>query len=106
MGYGFNEKVYQNALVIALKETGFNIEEQRQIQVYYHGQLVGEYLADIVVNDVILLELKATKQIIDEHEAQLLNYLKATNFEVGYVLNFGPTYSFKRKIYDMSAKAL
>ncbi len=104
LGYGFNEKVYQNALAIALREAGFKIEIQRPIQVYFHGQLVGEYFADIVVNNVILLELKAAKQIIDEHEAQLLNYLKATDLEVGYVLNFGPTSSFKRKIYDNERK--
>ena len=104
LGYGFSEKVYQNALSIALREAGFKIEEQRQIQVYFHGQLVGEYFADIVVNNLILLELKAAKQIIDEHEAQLLNYLKATDFEVGYVLNFGPTASFKRKVYDNERK--
>jgi GxxExxY protein len=104
LGYGFNEKVYQNALMIALKEAGFNVEGQRSISGYFRGQVVGEYFADIVVNNIILLELKTAKQIIDEHEAQLLNYLKATYFEVGYVLNFGPTYSFKRKIYDNERK--
>ena len=104
LGYGFNEKVYQNALAIALQEAGFEIEIQKLIQVYFHGQLVGEYFADIVVNDVILLELKAAKQIVDEHEAQLLNYLKATDLEVGYILNFGPTVSFKRKVYDNGRK--
>ena len=104
LGYGFNEKVYQKAFVIALLDAGFRVEEQKSIRVYFRGQLVGEYDADIVVNDVIMLELKAVKQILDDHEAQLLNYLKASEIEVGYVLNFGPTANFKRKVYDNDRK--
>jgi GxxExxY protein len=104
LGYGFNEKVYQKALVIALLEAGFAVEEQKAIKVYFRGQLVGEYYADIVVNNIIMLELKAAKQIADEHKAQLLNYLKASEIEVGYVLNFGPTANFKRKVYDNDRK--
>lgn len=104
LGYGFSEKVYQKAYGIALREIGLKVDEQVAIKVYYHGQLVGEYVADMVVNDVILLELKAVSQIMDEHEAQLLNYLKATEIEVGYILNFGRSASFKRKVLDNDRK--
>lgn len=104
LGSGFSEKVYQKALTIALREAGFTIEEQKRIQVYFHGQIVGDYIADVVVNDLILLELKAVSQITEEHEAQLLNYLKATRYEVGYVLNFGASPKFKRMVYDNDRK--
>ncbi|MCC6568496.1 MAG: GxxExxY protein [Anaerolineales bacterium] len=104
LGYGFSEKVYQKTYGIALREAGLTVDEQVAIKVYYHGQLVGEYFADMVVNGVILLELKAASQIIDEHEAQLLNYLKATEIEVGYVLNFGKSATFKRKVFDNERK--
>ncbi len=104
LGYGFNEKVYQKAFGIALREEGFKVEEQKAIQVYFHGQVVGEYTADMVINDLIILELKAASQIIGEHEAQLLNYLKATQIEVGYVINFGVSPKFKRVVYDNDRK--
>lgn len=104
LGFGFSEKVYERALVIALREMGMTVLEQVSIKVYYHGQVVGEYIADMLVDGVILLELKAVGQIIDEHEAQLLNYLKATEIEVGYVLNFGKSATFKRKVFDNSKK--
>ncbi|MCI0553160.1 MAG: GxxExxY protein [Anaerolineae bacterium] len=74
------------------------------IKIYYHGQVVGEYFADVIVNDVILLELKSASAINDEHEAQLLNYLKATEVEVGYVMNFGKSATFKRKVLDNERK--
>jgi GxxExxY protein len=104
LGYGFNEKVYENALVIELRKLGLKAEPQRQIKVYYDREVVGEYQADVVVNEVVLLELKAVRQIIEEHEAQLLNYLKATRIEVGLLLNFGPRAEFKRKVYDNDRK--
>lgn len=104
LGFGFSEKVYERALVIALREIGMTVLEQVPIKVYYHGQVAGEYIADMLVDGVILLELKAVGQIIDEHEAQLLNYLKATEIEVGYVLNFGKSATFKRKVFDNSKK--
>lgn len=100
LGFGFSEKVYQKAFGIALREMGMKVAEQVPIRVYYHGEVVGEYFADILVDDVILLELKAVSEIIEEHEAQLLNYLKATEIEVGYVLNFGKSATFKRKVFD------
>jgi GxxExxY protein len=100
LGYGFSEKVYQNSLALELTKLGLQIELQKQIVVYYEGQMVGEYYADLVVNGCVIVELKAVRQLLDEHEAQLLNYLKATTIEVGLLLNFGPKAEFKRKVYD------
>jgi GxxExxY protein len=104
LGYGFKEKVYENALVILLNEIGLKVEPQVDLHVYFHGQMVGEYTADLIVNDVVLLELKAAEKIIEDHAAQPLNYLKATNIKVGLVLNFGPTAEFRRKVYDNERK--
>jgi GxxExxY protein len=70
------------------------------IHVYFHGKVVGEYIADALVNDVVVLELKAVSKLNEDHAAQLLNYLKATDYEVGLLLNFGQTAEFRRKIYD------
>ena len=89
LGYGFNEKVYENSLAIELRKLGLQVAQQHEIEVFYDGQPVGTYFADLIVNDVVMLELKAVKQLVDEHEAQLLNYLKATRIEVGLLLNFG-----------------
>lgn len=104
LGYGFSERIYQKAFGIALRQIGFKIEEQIPIKVYFRGHEIGEYFADMIVNDVILLELKAVGQIVDEHEAQLLNYLKSTKIEVGYVMNFGKSTTFKRKVLDNDRK--
>jgi len=104
LGYGFSEKVYENALAILLNELGLKVEPQVHLHVYYHGQKVGEYIADLVVNNAVLLELKAAEKIVEENAAQLLNYLKATDIEVGLVLNFGPTAEFRRKVYDNDRK--
>ena len=89
LGYGFLERVYKNAMYKKLKKRGFNCSTERSIPVYYHGELVGDFFADIIVDNVIL-ELKAVKHILPEHEAQLMNYLRATDAEVGLLLNFGP----------------
>jgi GxxExxY protein len=104
LGFGFSEKVYQKAFGIALRKAGFKVDEQLPIKVYYQGEVVGEFFADMLINDVILLELKSASEIIAEHETQLLNYLKATEIEVGYVLNFGPSAKFKRKVFDNERK--
>ena len=104
LGYGFSEKVYQKAFGIALRQIGLQVDEQVPIKVYFRRQLVGEYFADMIVNNVILLELKTTEHIIGEHEAQLLNYLKSTEIEVGYVMNFGKSAEFKRKVFDNDRK--
>ncbi|MBU2554093.1 MAG: GxxExxY protein [Bacteroidetes bacterium] len=104
MGYGFLEKVYQNSLLIELKSRGFKVEAQKQIKVYYKGYEVGEYYADIVVDDLVILELKAVEYVVKEFEAQLINYLRATKFEVGLLLNFGKKPEFIRKVYDNKRK--
>ena len=104
LGYGFSEKVYENALVLLLSEDDLKVEQQKPITVYYHGQVVGEYIADVLVNDLVLLELKSAKNIVEQHVAQLLNYLKSTEIEVGLLLNFGPQAEFKRKVYDNERK--
>ena len=104
LGYGFSERVYQKAFGIALRQIGLKVEEQLPIKIYFRGQEIGEYFSDMVVNDVILIELKAVGQIVEEHEAQLLNYLKSTKIEVGYVMNFGKSAVFKRKVLDNERK--
>jgi GxxExxY protein len=106
LGYGFLEKVYQNAMFFELKAQGFKVEVQKQIKVYYKSQLVGDYFTDIIVDDLIILELKACECLMDEHQAQTLNYLKATNVEIGLLLNFGATPEFKRFIYTNDRKKL
>lgn len=104
LGFGFSEKVYEGALEVLLTELGMKVERQKDIFVYYHGQVVGEYKADMIVNGVILLELKSVDKLIDAHDAQMLNYLKSTELEVGLLLNFGRQAEFHRKIYDNPRK--
>ena len=99
LGYGFLEKVYENALFYELKKQGLVCEKQKPIKVYYDEIQVGEYYADIIVNECIIIELKAAESLAEEHEFQLINYLKATDIEVGLVLNFGKNPQFKRKIF-------
>jgi GxxExxY protein len=99
LGYGFLEKVYKNALAQELTNRGHSVKQQFSIQVYYESKVVGDYFADIIVNDKIILELKTSEIIAKEHEAQLINYLKATRMEIGLLLNFGKTPQFRRKIY-------
>ena len=106
LGYGFLEKVYENAMVVALTSLGMNVVPQVEINVYFQNQVVGEYFADLVVNDVVIVELKAATRLLPEHEAQLLNYLRATPYEVGLVLNFGPKPDFKRKAYENHRKTI
>ena len=89
LGVGFLEKVYENALVVELARAGLLVEQQKPIQVSYEGVIVGEFGADIIVNGFVILELKAAKIIDPVHQAQLLNYLKATGLKVGLILNFG-----------------
>ena len=104
LGYGFLEKVYENSLAIESAGLGLNIAQQVPIEVYYKEQKVGFYEADLVINDAVIVELKSVEQLMDRHEAQLLNYLMATRFEVGLLLNFGPKPTFKRKAFDNSRK--
>ena len=102
--YGFLEKVYENALLIELKKNGFMCEKQKPISVFYENEIVGEFFADIIVNDTIILELKACETLINEHELQVINYLKATDIEVALLLNFGKIPQVKRKIYSNEFK--
>ena len=104
LGYGFLEKVYENALFYELKKQGLVCEKQKPIKVYYDEIQVGEYYADIIVNECIIIELKAAESLAEEHEFQLINYLKATDIEVGLVLNFGKNPQFKRKIFTNNKK--
>lgn len=104
LGFGFLEKVYQNALFIELVANGFEVEPQKQIKVHYKGRQIGEYYADIIVNGLVILELKATESLVEEHELQLINYLKATNIEVGLLFNFGTKPEFRRKAFSNDRK--
>lgn len=104
LGYGFLERVYQNALYLELRRRGFNCEAQYKIKVFYLGTEVGEYYADIMVNNRIILELKAVDSLCREHELQLVNYLKATHIELGLLLNFGEHPQVRRKIYNNERK--
>ncbi|MDP8226846.1 MAG: GxxExxY protein [Candidatus Celaenobacter polaris] len=104
LGYGFLEKVYENAMMIELKKMGLDCKNQFPIQVLYDNEIVGEYYADILIEEKIIVELKATKTLTKQDEAQLLAYLTATNVEVGLLLNFGEKPEFKRKIFDNEYK--
>ena len=106
LGYGFLEKVYRNSMYIELKYRGFQVMAQKQIKVYYKGSEVGEYYADLVVNDLVILELKAAEVLVKEHEWQLIYYLRGTNIEVGLLLNFGVKPEFRRKVFDNARKKL
>jgi GxxExxY protein len=104
LGYGFLEKVYENALVIELKKSGFNVTQQDKIIVHYDNREIGEYFADLIVNKVVIIELKSSKDLVEEHKNQLINYLKATDKEVGLLLNFGKKPQFKRVIFTNDRK--
>ena len=106
LGHGFLEKVYENALALELNKRGMNAKQQQRVDVYYDGSQVGQYFADIIVNDVVILELKAAETLAPEHEAQLINYLKATEIELGFLLNFGPKPQFLRRILTNDKKEL
>jgi len=100
LGYGFLEKVYQNALFIELVAMDLFVEKQKQIKVYYESKEVGEYFADLIVDRCVIVELKAAETLCEEHEFQLINYLKATEIEVGLLLNFGKKPEFRRKVFS------
>ena len=104
LGYGFLERVYQNALYFALLDEGLKCETEKPIQVYFDGRVVGDYRADILVENCIILELKATEEFNTSFDSQLINYLKATDIEVGYVLNFGKRPKYSRKVFSNSRK--
>jgi GxxExxY protein len=104
LGYGFMEKVYENAIAIELRKEGLTVSQQKKIKVYYDGQEVGHYETDLIVNELVIVEAKAKESLREELEAQLINYLKATKLEVGILLNFGKKPEFRRKIFSNDRK--
>jgi GxxExxY protein len=104
LGYGFLEKVYENAFALELESMGLRVGRQRPIRVHYLGREVGDYYADLIVEGLVIIELKCAEAMCEAHEAQLLNYLKATDVEVGLLLNFGPKPAFRRKIFTNDKK--
>jgi len=103
MGFGFLESVYEKCLLIELRKAGLDTESRKPITVYYEGEIVGEFVADIIANDAIIIELKSVRRIIKAHEVQLVNYLVATGKPVGLILNFGERkVEIKRKVKDLS----
>ena len=105
LGFGFLEKVYENALVIELSKAGLDAKQQYPIQVYYDGEIVGDYQADILVEDKVILELKSIDRIADIHEIQLKNYLKASGIEVGLLINFGKSVEIRRKFNSSAVES-
>jgi len=106
LGHGFIEKVYENALAIELRKMGFTVSQQKKIKVYYEGEEVGDYESDLTVDDLVIVETKAKESLREEHEAQLINYLKATKIEVGLLMNFGKKPEFRRKIFSNDRKQI
>jgi len=104
LGYGFLEKIYENAMMIEFKKDGIPAVPQSPIKVFYEGEVIGEYYADILVDNKAIVEIKASKRLVEENEALLLNYLKATDIEVGLLLNFGTEPEVKRKAFDNTRK--
>lgn len=104
LGHGFSEKVYHAAMILELRVLGLTVVSEQPISVYYRGQVTADFYADLVVNDCVIVELMAVKELVEEHEAQLLNYLRATRYEVGLLLNFGAEPKFLRRAYDNSRK--
>ncbi len=104
LGDGFLESVYENALYVVLSGHGLSVERQKDISVFFRNDIVGVFKADLIVNEKVIIELKAVRSIDPAHEAQLINYLKATNLEVGLLLNFGRIPEFKRFVFDNKRK--
>jgi len=106
LGYGFLEKVYENALIHELGKMGLSTIQQKPVKVYYDGVLVGNYFADIIVENSVVIELKAVEALHESHSNQLINYLKATELEVGLLLNFGAEPQFVRRIFTNDRKKI
>ena len=104
LGYGFLEKVYEKAMMYEFKKAGIPAVSQSPIAVMYEDEIMGEYFTDILVDDKVIVEIKAAKSLASDHKAQLLNYLKATDKEVGLLLNFGPKPEISRKVFDNNRK--
>ncbi len=106
LGYGFLEKVYENAMAFELEDNGLFVQTQLPIKVFYKGKEAGEYFADLAVENKIIVEIKTAAAIDKAHEAQLLNYLKATQTEVGLILNFGQKAEYRRKVFTNQKRDL
>lgn len=104
LGFGFLESVYREAMTMLLRSQGHHVEQERSVEVKFRGATIGVYRTDLVVNDKVIVELKCARAMESAHEAQLLNYLKATGFEVGLLLNFGHKPQFKRMLFDILKK--
>ena len=104
LGFGFLESVYEEAMVIALGEKGLQVEQQIPVPVWFRGQPIGTFAADLIVERSVIIELKAVRQLAEAHSAQLMHYLRATEIEVGLVMNFGLTPEFKRRVFENSRK--
>lgn len=104
LGYGFLEKVYENAMMIELRKMGLKCENQKPLKVYYYNDEIGSYFADIIVEEKVIVELKAAESLVIDNELQLVNYLKATDIEVGLLLNFGKKPEFKRRVLTAEYK--
>jgi GxxExxY protein len=99
LGSGFVEKVYENSLAIELRKRGLRVEQQKPVKVEYQGESVGEFVADLIVDDTVLVEIKSVKSLTPEYESKLIHYLKATGIEVGLLINFAESVEVRRKIY-------
>jgi GxxExxY protein len=106
LGHGFLESVYQAAMCIALESAGLRVQRQVATPVWFRGQQIGDFRADLLVNDAVLIELKAVAHVDASHEAQLLNYLRATTIEVGLLFNFGPRPQFRRLVFANDRKKI
>jgi GxxExxY protein len=106
LGFGFLEKVYHNAMIVELKRAGLQVAKEVATDVYYQNVLVGQYFADLIVEQSVILELKSVTSITKIHEVQIMNYLKATGLEVGLLINFGHSVEIKRKVMDNPNKSI
>jgi GxxExxY protein len=104
LGHGYLESIYHNAVCIALNQAGLRAEREVALPVFFRGQIVGDFRADLIVNEVVIAELKTARILEHSHEAQLFHYLRSTKIEVGLLLNFGPKPQFKRVAFDNSRK--
>lgn len=106
LGHGFLESTYAEAMIVALKEAGMNVAKEFPVPVWFRGRIIGQYHADVLAQNLVMLELKAVRTLESAHEAQLLHYLRATEIEVGLLLNFGVRPQFRRLLFDNERKKI
>ena len=105
LGNGFLESVYENALAVELERAGIAFSRQRPVEVFYRGRVVGNYVPDLLIDEQLLVELKAVRQLNGDHESQVMNYLRATGYQVGLLLNFGtPRLGIKRLVWNYNSE--